>query len=301
MVNCFRCVKEFRGFFELKRHLNKLKLCKANYLIIDPNMIIKQYDEIYKIFIKARKKSIVINVLDYSNPDYNSQIANIEKDNSKDMIIKTCEFCGNGFKHKNSYYRHKREKRCSVLKQEIMKNEIDEKQKEIDKLTEIIEKNNNQLDEENEKEKIVINDYRNENTGFMLPSIHMYRIVKSDLDMVVTSILIVHIEEETNRNIFINDTKSKYAMILKDQKWVPIERLKLIEDICNRHIGLIDQIAQKTVLKEKKIFIEKRLVRFTEKEDWKEIKTDVELLLLTNRDLIRETYENNYGKKIKMV
>ena len=183
------------------------------------------------------------------------------------------------------------------------------------KINELESKLNNQIIKKQNIQNIISNNNTNINNG-IINIIHNYgeeniskltvkdweKIMSYEFDMIVKLIEQMHIITEENRNIFIPSLKEKYAMIMNNQKWNLVDRKNLINSIINNKNILLEEMIEK--FGENFEEVEKKrsesIIRYcgTDDEEREKIKNDATLILFNNRELIRSTYEEKYGKKI---
>ena len=129
------------------------------------------------------------------------------------------------------------------------------------------------------------------------------QIMSNEFNMIVKLIEYIHIIPPENRNAFIPSLKEKYAMILKDQKWDLVERKEFINNlIINKNIMLekmLDEFgAEFTNVNPNR---SRNVINYckNDEDEYKKIKINANLLLFNNKDIIRDTFETKYNKKIQ--
>lgn len=302
MYYCFRCNKDFIRKDSLMRHLKRKKFCNAEILDVDPNFIINHYE----------KYLILYNIAIYNkNNLYDKQTNNF-----------ICELCGKYFNHRCNYYTHKK-KYCNVIKKEDdIKSELvieySEKVKNLEKKLEsemeykiLLEKKikdmeNNipkQIDETiTYEQSIQLNDYGKED----LSSIDFKtwaEIAKTGIKMVQNLFELIHIKIPSNRNIYLPNSKNKFAAIYQNNNWILFNKDYVINNQITKNLFLLRDIFEQYEDK----FINLDLIRVnklitycgSDSDELKNIRNDVSLLLINNKELIKKNYTDNYGKKIK--
>ena len=147
----------------------------------------------------------------------------------------------------------------------------------------------------------IINNYGEEKYDISLEDCE--KIMSYEFDMIIKLIEYIHIIPAENRNAFIPSLKEKYAMILKNQKWDLVDRKDFIDNlIINKNIMLEKMLEEYGHNFENiKLARSTNIINYckTDEEEYKKIKTNANLLLFNNKDMIRNTYEIKYNNKIQ--
>ncbi len=128
-------------------------------------------------------------------------------------------------------------------------------------------------------------------------------ILAHEFNMISELIKYIHIDNDKNRNIYIPSSKEALLLILQDQKWqladkkdiinkMIFDKSNLIEDIIENHGNEFTKISSKRTQNILNLCI-------TDDEEKNKIRKNVKLLFMNHSDLIKNTYEKNYNKKIK--
>ena len=129
------------------------------------------------------------------------------------------------------------------------------------------------------------------------------KIMSHEFDMILKLIEYIHIIPPENRNAFIPSLKEKYAMILRDQKWDLVDRKDFIDNlVINKNIMLEKMLEEYgTEFENVSPKRSESVINYckNDEEEYKRIKTNATLLLFNNKDIIQDTYEVKYNKKIK--
>lgn len=216
-----------------------------------------------------------------------------------------CSHCNKKFKYKNSYYRHTKNY-CKVLKEkkyhlELLENNLDLK-KDLKKVL-------NKLDKKEQTKQLVVNDTIEKINDFGNEDIsdidveEWEEIASSGLKIISAAIKHIHIDREKNRNIFVPSVKDKYIMTLQNNEWCLVNRLNtmklLIAQVNVLLRDIIDEYGDKFVK------IDPAKVRNilyycgSDSEAMNKVNDDTILLLFNNNNMVKNTYEKNYGKKIR--
>ena len=129
------------------------------------------------------------------------------------------------------------------------------------------------------------------------------KIMSHGFDMIVKLIEYIHITQPENRNAFIPSLKEKYAMVMQNQKWNLVDRKDFIDNlVIHKNVMLeqmLDDYGSQFVKVDPKS--SRSILNFckNDEEEYDRIKSKTNLLLYNNKDLVKNTYESNYGKQIK--
>ncbi len=326
-MECLRCGKSFRRFCDLKRHFKNKQICKHIYLDIDQNTMINCYKQYLPIFYNIKDQNRIIN----NHTEDHKEIINNHK---YTQII--CEHCGRYFHHKTNYYRHKKDY-CKVIiatqlteqitqsltqsvfniKYDALQIEYENKFQELeDKINNLlshttqnnIESNNitynqvNQITDIITNNTININKYGNENLS-NLNLEQWEKILSTEFNMITNLIKHIHIDTEENRNIYIPSTKEKYASIFQDDKWNLVEKDNLIKYLvqhnCVRIQDAIDTYGTEfTKISAKRTQNILNLCE-SDSDEIEKTKVNTSLMFINENEIVRNTYQKNYNKKMK--
>jgi len=129
------------------------------------------------------------------------------------------------------------------------------------------------------------------------------KIMSYEFDMIVKLIEHIHIIPPENRNAFIPSLKEKYAMILKDQKWDLVDRKEFIDNLVISKNVMLEKMLDEYGSQFENVNPNRSrsVINYckNDEEEYKRIKTNANLLLFNNKDMIRDTYEIKYNKKIQ--
>ena len=311
---CFRCGYDFNKVYNFNKHLKKVNKCKIKYIKISRKKILNDYDNLYN--------------------KYYDKLVELKKNHIDDNIIK-CIKCGKIFKHRSNCNVHMK-KHCPIIKKENLMDEFLNTKYNLLKI-EYEEKLEEKLEEERIKNIIIKESLENkikdletkliptqinnghigDNIGYNITNITINnfgeekinmtakdceQIMSNEFNMIVKLIEYIHIIPPENRNAFIPSLKEKYAMILKDQKWDLVERKEFINNlIINKNIMLekmLDEFgAEFTNVNPNR---SRNVINYckNDEDEYKKIKINANLLLFNNKDIIRDTFETKYNKKI---
>lgn len=266
--------------------------------------------------------------------EYTQSVHNGGNDVSDDIAIEVsnkniykCEYCNKSMINKSSYYRHKR-KFCPVKNNKKDNNKIvikssdtNKQVKELEnKLDMIINQLNNAQNITNNSHnntnntnntnngvinnghignKIIINNYGEEK--YNLTAQDCESIMSNDFNMVVKLIEKIHFDNEENRNIYTRSLKEKYAGIFIDEKWQPIEREKLIEELIYDKNLLLEKLLDEhgdnfTSVNPKRVKAIIDICR-SDMEEIKNVRSGVRKMMLIRNDDVSETYKDSYERK----
>jgi hypothetical protein len=124
-----------------------------------------------------------------------------------------------------------------------------------------------------------------------------------EFDMIVKLIEYIHIIPPENRNAFIPSLKEKYAMIMRNQKWDLVDRREFINDLVISKNVMLEKLLDEYGSQFENVNPNRSrsVINYckNDEEEYGKIKTNTNLLLYNNKDLVKNTFENNYNKKIK--
>lgn len=337
MKFCLRCGKNFNDVNNFKRHLNKKNMCKFTYLNITYKDMHESYDEHIKDF--EYKYNIITNEYKKNIKELSQNIKEKNNKNEENIELK-CNKCNKYYKYNSRLYQHI--KKCNLNESNInidnirnnsnIINEIDENSEEIKKELKELKKeynkkikdledkisekgcnitNNTQNNIQNNNvdvingNKIIINNFGDEDLSKMKLS-DWEKIGDCDFNMIQELIKYKHLDTAENRNIYFSRTRDKYGLILKDGKWIVMEKWNIVDTVVEKNGNYIQNVMKnnkKKIDKRGKINPERVStvagLCMTDKEENEKVRNGTMLILLNGKELVKDTYENNYGKKIK--
>jgi hypothetical protein len=148
---------------------------------------------------------------------------------------------------------------------------------------------------------ITINNFGEEK--FNISAQDCEKIMSHEFDMIVKLIEYIHIIPPENRNAFIPSLKEKYAMIMRNQKWDLVDRREFINDLVISKNVMLEKLLDEYGPQFENVNPNRSrsVINYckNDEEEYGKIKTNTNLLLYNNKDLVKNTFENNYNKKIK--
>ncbi len=335
---CLRCGKDFSRQDSFRRHLRNKKQCESIFLDISPESMIKDYKKLYPMYENeiSQKKSYLSQTSMPEVCEPTILVCEKYAKNNVDHKKTICEHCGRSFGYKNNYYAHKK-KNCKVLKKErelqmiieelnLLKGKILEENLEKEEMkTQINElelkllqvstvntinnshnntntHNNNSHNNNNTNNvQININNYGNEDLSHLTTK-DWETIIAKEFDMLPSFVETVHIDNEENRNIYVPGIKDAIVLVKKDDKWMRLEKHSFITDmLIEKRLQLQEAINAHgddfTNVNKNRAQAVFDYVN-NDEDELKRIKNKTTLLLINNKDEIKDTYEKNYGKKI---
>ena len=230
-------------------------------------------------------------------------------DKSKQNILME-EFLSTKYNLLKLEYEEKLEKQTEKIEAQMeetnkLKQELEDKIKELEsKMVTTSQINNghigNNIVNGDINNVTIINNFGEEK--FNITAKDCEKIMSHEFDMIVKLIEYIHIIPPENRNAFIPSLKEKYAMILKDQKWNLVDRKEFIDNlVINKNVMLEKMLDEYgTQFENVNPNRSRSVINYckNDEEEYKRIKTSANLLLFNNKDMIRDTYEVKYNKKI---
>jgi len=139
---CYRCKYITNFKFNIKKHLNRLIICKAKYNDIDINEC----------------KECILKGISYE--EYITEINNNSNNNNNDYNY-NCKYCNKLYKYSQSLYRHL--KTCKVKNGEltILKEELENKDNELENIKNEFENMKEELNEKDEELKNIKRELEN--------------------------------------------------------------------------------------------------------------------------------------------
>lgn len=281
---CPRCGKSFPHRGNLNNHLRKQKICPALIEDIDRNDIILNYHKYMKNFSAVTvEDTLVVKNDKKQNQDFNQDL---------DMGIQEilAEHIGDVDGKISS-------KLNAIITQKINQ-KMEDLQIKYNVNGNIAQGNSKQI---NQQVYITVNSYGNEDLSHI--SNKDWRDIINKKDYAIPELAKkIHVDQESNRNIFIPSFKQKYSLTYTGDKWELEETSKILKDIIIKNADLIYEYLEthKSEFKNKeyyrmdeildKLGIDNMLV--------KEYQDQIKLMFINNRDLIKDTYEEKSGKKL---
>ncbi len=335
MYYCFRCGKESKTKSNLNSHLRNKTICEIIYLDISRNIIINEYNEYIEIFLSVFKNNsilsannlpIIFNTKNTKNCEHcgkkfshrNSYYLHKKKHckvikNSQEKEELMNEFLNTKYNLLKIEYEEKLDKTKDEFSEKLEK-EIEEKNKiKLDlenkikdlesKLIPYNQNNTNNINNGHigDNNITIINNFGEEK--FNMTAQDCEKIMSHEFDMIVKLIEYIHIIPPENRNAFIPSLKEKYAMILKDQKWNLVDRKEFIDNLVISKNVMLEKMLDEygTQFENVNPNRSRSVINYckNDEEEYKRIKTNATLLLFNNKDMIQDTYESKYDKKIK--
>ncbi len=329
---CLRCGKEFSRTDNLKRHLGNKTICKSKYLNIARESVIEKYNENFEQFMSIRvtKSDVLVTKSDVLVTKSDVLV-------TKSNVL-LCQDCGKEYIKKNSLIAHRNRycsyKKQKVLNERIIdlntklmelhdnnnliKDKADEEKeyfkKEIEilkaKLNSLIPQNGNtnngsiqNADTINNQNNVTINitNYGQEDLSHMTVA-DWEMIIGKEFDMIPCFVEYVHIDNEENRNIYVPSIKNAVAVVKRDGKWVRLDKNSFITKmLIDKRLQLqaaIDTHGDEFVHVSKNRAQNVLNYCNNDEVELKRIKGDTTLMLIDNKEIVKETLEKNSGKKI---
>lgn len=369
---CLRCGHNFVRTDSFKRHLKRKNLCELNYLDIDYDFMVKNYESLKNVYTSMANfphqqliKKVIKSDITVDHCGINSDQQIVEKSIEKTDKAYICNFCGKEYTNKNSFYVHKKryckkakienekisltqdilnnkyevmkieyEEKIEKQSEEInkiksemeskanqeknkLKDELYEKINELEKKLQIltvnsaqnighqgdIEQQTNIENQQNNQINIYINAYGSEDISHLTLQ-DWSQILNKNFGALPELVKRIHIDKRENCNLYIPDMKNKYGMRFNGEYWEFKELKPMLDELVLDNIGRMYEFINKPSIKIERELYDKidEIVDKTEKEEkTREMyKEKLKLLLLSNRDKIKETYENIYNKKLKI-
>jgi phage FluMu protein Com len=316
---CFRCGYEFSQVYNFRKHLKKQYKCDIKFLNVSRKKLLANYADIYDkyhdIYVEKKRNYVDVKVIKCKKCN---KIFN-HKSNCNAHIKNHCpiikqehlidEFLETKYNLLKLEYEEKLDEKIEEerIKNVVVKEELENKIKDLEmRLMPIVSQtqiNNGHIENNigNSTTNIIINNYGEEK--FNMTAQDCEKIMASEFDMIVKLIEYIHISTIENRNAFVPSLKEKYAMILQNQKWNLVDRTEFINNL----------VISKNVMLEKMLeeygdqfeYVNpsrsQSIINYckNDEEEYKRIKTSATLLLFNNKNMIRDTFETNYSKKIQ--
>ncbi len=333
MKFCFRCGKQFTRNNNLIRHLNNKNICPEKYLNVSREMIINDYDKYLSNYIMVYNQSVIESDVPVTDSKNESVTKSDHPVTNSDVLL--CPDCGKSYTKRNSLNAH-RNRYCSYKKQKVLKEQIIDlnmKMLELQNKQNILEEEKNQETEQlnnkikalelklvvtngninngsiqnadtinnNNNINIHITNYGEENLSHMTTQ-DWELILAKEFDMLLKFVEYVHLDNEMNRNIYIPSIKNAVALIRQGEKWISLEKKSFISKmLIDKRLQLQEAInthgddftnVSKTRAQAVFDYVN------NDEEELKRLKTETTLLLTSNKDVVKDTYEKSYCKKI---
>ena len=127
-------------------------------------------------------------------------------------------------------------------------------------------------------------------------------IIGKEFDMIPCFVEYVHIDNEENRNIYVPSIKNAVAVVKRDGKWVRLDKNSFITKmLIDKRLQLqaaIDTHGDEFVHVSKNRAQNVLNYCNNDEVELKRIKGDTTLMLIDNKEIVKETLEKNSGKKI---
>ena len=321
MFICFRCGHEFNRLNNFKKHLKKDNKCVVRYINISRKSILEKYDEIYdkyyEIFAEKKENIVEDNVIKCQKchkifkhrSNCNVHMKKHCPVLKKEMLVE--EFLNTKYNLLKLEYEEKLEEKIEEkleeerIKNATIKENLENKIKDLEsKLIPMSSQiNNGHIGDNigNNITNITINNFGEEK--FNMTAQDCEKIMSHEFDMIVKLIEYIHIIPSENRNAFIPSLKEKYAMILKDQKWDLVDRKEFIDNLVISKNVMLEKMLDEYGSQFENVNPNRSrsVINYckNDEEEYKKIKTNANLLLFNNKDMIRDTYETKYNKKIQ--
>ena len=310
-IVCIRCGYKTTLKANLKRHLRKKKTCKPIFKNTSIKECLKQLTNKGKYNNKTDNpiKIKEVDEIEYSSNtkvtqndhSSNTKVTQIEYSSNTDSSINyKCEFCDTIFKKKNSYYRHKKhyckedplfiKSEFDIKMAETMRADkelIVELKREIGKL---LEKVGNVTNITNNN--LIINVHGNEDLSYITDR-YLNDLLKIPFGAIPYLLQNIHFHPKhpENRNVKITNKKLGYASVWVGNKWCIRDKKEIIENMVEKGFNILDNkyCMDSNLLESKK---KKNYINFQtkyengEKSLLKELKKDIELLVINNTGII---------------
>ena len=332
MKTCVRCGSIFNRIDNFKRHLSRKNICEIKYLDVLPEEILDNYEELYKHYLINKLNQ---NIAESSQEGSQNIVENNQHELELFCIYcgKEYKHKSSYYRHiknrcKVKKQEEKQEEKNKLMdeflatKYTLLKIEYDKKYQENEEIKLQLEKkiedlqmsmqeqnisnngqNTDSISQDNSQNfNININNFGEEDLSKMTAS-DWESIILYQFDMIEELIKYIHINKEENRNIYIPSTKEKFALIFEKQNWNLINKNPFFKKlIFNKSEHLHDAIdkygndIKKITKKRARNFIN---LCSSDKEEIKKLTDNINMLFVNNNQLIKNTYEKNYNKKIK--
>ena len=263
--SCDRCGYSTEHRNSMRNHLYRKNICKMKYA----NITIEEIRERYNFLEKGIEKM---------NTKEDKLWVNDEK--------YSCNYCNKLFSRNDSLKRHLL--KCKYKKD---KNKIEEMEAKIIKLEEDLSKKGDTIINSNTilNNNIIINNYGNETLDYLSPE-YFNKLLKSVFTSIPKLIEKIHFNPKhpENHNIKITNKKLPYASVMGDNsKWKMVDKKDAIETMVFNGYNLLDEKYpdnKQELSSKKREHFENFKDKFQDedKELLKQVKTDVELLVLNS-------------------
>lgn len=162
--------------------------------------------------------------------------------------------------------------------------------------------NRYQNNQNNITNNIYINDFGKETTKHISKK-DWKKIVHKLYQAIPTLVEKVHIENKENQNVFLPSIKDNYALIYEKDNWQFKALTQVLEDIISTNADRLYEFItdNQGELDEKVIVKLDNVMEQLEHNDklYKKYQREIKYLLVNNRDMIKEHYEQHYSKPLK--
>ena len=259
---------------------------------------IRKYTKIYEKYTKNGKKGVCGQTFK-NHPKIECSETQFSKIN---LQKNQCQFCKKIYSKNSNLHRHLKKCKMNISKTDKLLNYIkliENEKEEIQKKNEIISKekailkkkverlieNSNNNTTVNMQQNIYINNYGNENLGYLTKG-YFDNLLKIPFVSIQKLIKEIHFNPRhpENNNIKIPNKKQKYAIVYKNGKWEFRHKKEVIEDMVDNSYNIMDCHFEdnKMILNDKKRnnFLQFQIEYDKNQKFKKDIKKDVELELL---------------------
>jgi len=279
---CLRCGKDYKQFGSFTNHLKKR--CKTKYFAINNKKQLDNYD-LYHMKL------------------YSSLI--LMKSASDTAIKFVCERCFNVYENRSYHSRHYNYHCDKLNKNKHNKNATNTQNSITDNIVNANTKTNNSNVSSNNSSNIIINNYTKEiKLSDELKKKHLY-IIEHKPDEVISEIFkSIHIDIPENRNVYVKDIKDGYAMVMLNNKWKAVQMDEIMNDMILESANIVGNTIKdnreilSSVAEKIKDIISK--VENADVNHVRLLKNKIKYVACNNRDLVRTTYEDSIGKKVKL-
>ena len=316
MVNyeCYRCGYTNINKTKIINHINRKLRCKP--IISNINLdVCKEYiiDGLsYNEYLNLDK-----NPANHCKSTHDIPIQypkNTLKTNEKPSDSNKCEYCKKVLSSYKNLWRHLKtcnEKKKDEEAKESMNKLVDLLNKQNNELKEQLEKQNKQIDELIKKAGInnstITQNIQNNIKILAYKDTDVSKLTDKDIlkclnhsNMCVPHLIkMIHLDPEKpeNHNIYISNLKNGYIMIYDGGKWDTFNRDEIINNMIDDKQGLIEERIENWIEEGKKYpSIMRKFERYLEKKENNvvidKIKEEIKLMLFNNRKLIKSKEVN---------
>tara|TARA_B100000902_G_C27309415_1_gene917462 strand:+ start:217 stop:1170 length:954 start_codon:yes stop_codon:yes gene_type:complete len=317
MVNyeCYRCGYTNINKTKIINHINRKLRCKP--IISNINLdVCKEYiiDGLsYNEYLNLDKNPVNQCKVSHKSVESQSKVSQKSKDVNENKIFE-CQFCNKSYVHKQSLHKHLKicnEKKKDEEAKESMNKLVDLLNKQNNELKEQLEKQNKQIDELIKKAGInnstITQNIQNNIKILAYKDTDVSKLTDKDIlkclnhsNMCVPHLIkMIHLDPEKpeNHNIYISNLKNGYIMVYDGGKWDTFNRDEIINNMIDDKQGLIEERIENWIEEGKKYpAIMRKFERYLEKKENNvvidKIKEEIKLMLFNNRKLIKSKEVN---------